>query len=153
MKFLLRCAAVAAATAVISVAMPTLRAEHATKEEAVALVKKANAYMKANGPEKAFAAFADPNGGYVKGELYIICLDKAGTMKSHPNPKMVGQSFINLVDSDGFNFTKAIIEKGAGGGSGWVDYKFSNPVTHKIEPKSTYVEGVGDIAIGAGIYR
>jgi cytochrome c len=152
MKNVARVCAVIAAVLVVWASSP-LAQQHATKEDAVALLGKAVAYAKANGPEKAFAAFSDPNGGFIKGELYVVCLDKSATMKAHVNPKMVGQNFANLVDSDGFNFTKAMIEKSAGGHSGSVDYKFSNPVSKKIENKTTFFEGVGDLTIGVGIYR
>jgi hypothetical protein len=40
-----------------------------------------------------------------------------------------------------------------GKGHGWVDYKFRNPETGKVEAKSTYVLRVGDVALEAGIYK
>jgi signal transduction histidine kinase len=40
-----------------------------------------------------------------------------------------------------------------GSGKGWVDYKFRNPTTGKVAPKSTYVLRVDDVALEAGIYK
>jgi signal transduction histidine kinase len=39
-------------------------------------------------------------------------------------------------------------------GQGWVDYKWPNPITNKIEDKSSYVEKLGDdYWVGVGVYR
>jgi len=40
-----------------------------------------------------------------------------------------------------------------GPGSGWIDYKWPNPLTNKIEDKSSYVEKMGDYFVGVGIYK
>ena len=40
-----------------------------------------------------------------------------------------------------------------GPGSGWVDYKWPNPITDKIEDKSSYIEKMGDYFVGVGVYR
>ena len=45
--------------------------DRGTASEAKALLDKAVAYYKANGQEKAFAAFNDPNGGFIKGERFV----------------------------------------------------------------------------------
>ena len=50
---------------------PVHAAEKAAADEAVALVKQGVTYLKANGKEKALAAFSDPHGDFVKGELYL----------------------------------------------------------------------------------
>jgi len=44
-------------------------ADQGTKEEAVAMVKKAIDYIKANGNEKAFAEFSNPKGQFVDRDL------------------------------------------------------------------------------------
>ncbi len=38
-------------------------------------------------------------------------------------------------------------------GSGWVDCKYPNPKIHKIESKTTYVEGLDGWVIGYGAYK
>ena len=37
-------------------------------------------------------------------------------------------------------------------GFGWIDYKYLNPKTGRIQPKSVYIERVGDVILGCGIY-
>jgi cytochrome c len=130
----------------------TVAAAATPKDDAVALVKKAVAYAKANGPDKAVAAFNDPAGSFRKGELYVFVLDAQGVTVAHVNPKMVGKNLINMKDSDGKEFQRAFIEQSAKG-PGWVDYKFSNPTTKQVEAKTSYVERAGDLTIGCGIYK
>ena len=33
-------------------------------------------------------------------------------------------------------------------GSGWLEYKWPNPQTNRIEPKLTYIERMGDYIVG-----
>lgn len=50
----------------------------ATPEEARAMSLKAQAAVTAMGREKAFAAFADPNGDFRDRDLYVFCIDMDG---------------------------------------------------------------------------
>jgi cytochrome c len=124
-------------------------------EEASALVKQAAEFYKANGKEKAFAAFSDAKGQFVKGELYIFVVDFNGLTVAHGgNAKLIGKNMKDLNDADGKPFIQAMIDKAKAGG-GWVDYKWTNPATRKIQDKTTYVlplEG-GDAFLGCGIYK
>jgi signal transduction histidine kinase len=38
-------------------------------------------------------------------------------------------------------------------GSGWQDYKFTNPISRKLEPKMAFVQKVDDVIIGCGAYK
>ncbi|WP_374710541.1 cache domain-containing protein [Massilia pseudoviolaceinigra] len=38
-------------------------------------------------------------------------------------------------------------------GKGWIDYSWPNPVTKKVDKKSTYLEKSGDVLIASGIYK
>jgi cytochrome c len=40
-----------------------------------------------------------------------------------------------------------------GAGSGWINYKWPNPLNNKIEDKASYVEKMGDYFVGVGVYR
>jgi cytochrome c len=125
-----------------------------TPEQAVALVKKAAAYIKANGKEKAFAAFDDPKGEFVDRDLYIFVYSQAGQILSHgANKRMIGKNLMDIKDEDGKKFVKEQIDLANAKGSGWVDLKWVNPVTKAIQPKASYVERVDDIIVGSGIYK
>jgi cytochrome c len=123
-------------------------------DEAKALVEKGAASIKANGKEKAFTEFTEPKGKFVDRDLYIFVVDFNGLTLAHgQNAKLVGKDMSGLKDSDGELFIKKMIDLAKAKGSGWVDYKWTNSVSKKIEPKSTYVQKVDDYFLGCGIYK
>lgn len=123
-------------------------------DEAVALVKKAIAYMKENGKEKTYAEISNTKGQFVDRDLYLFVSDFSGKNLAHgANPKLIGKDLIDLKDADGKLILKSFIEVANSKGKGWVDYKWPNPVTKAVEPKSTYIEKVGDVLFGCGIYK
>ena len=139
---------------VLSMATVTWGAEVGTAAEAEALVKKAVAYLKANGQDKAFAEFGNPKGPFVDRDLYITVYDMTGKCLAHgANPKMVGKDLIGLKDPDGKAFVKERVELAKTKDKFWQDYKFTNPLTKKIEPKAMYVEKAGDLLVACGIYK
>ena len=139
---------------VLSMVTLTRAAEVGTAAEAEAMVKKAVAYIKANGKEKAFAEFGNPKGPFVDRDLYISVYDLNGKCLAHgANPKMVGKDLIGLKDPDGKAFVKERMEVAQTKDKFWLDYKFTNPLTKKIEPKSMYSERMGDIIVSCGIYK
>jgi len=124
------------------------------KNEAKNLVKKAVAYVKYQGKEKALAEISKPHGMFVMGELYVFAYDLNGVMLAHPkNSDLIGKSLIDLPDTEGKLFRKEIVEKAKAKGRGWVDYMYLNPETKKIELKTTYFQRVGDIIICCGAYE
>ncbi|MGO9013665.1 MAG: cache domain-containing protein [Dissulfurispiraceae bacterium] len=127
---------------------------HGTKAEAEAMVKKAIAYIKEHGKEKAFAEFDNKNGKFVDRDLYVMVYDMTGTTLAHgANQKMVGKNFIDMKDPDGVPFVKERIELAKTKGKGWQEYKFTNPVTKKIEPKIVYIEKYEDMIVCCGAYK
>lgn len=129
-------------------------ADKGSAEEATALVKKAVAYLKANGKEKAFAEFSNPNGQFKDRDLYIVVNDMNGKNLAHGvNPKLIDKNLIDLKDVEGKYFVKGFIELAGSKGKGWVDYKWPNPVTKAIEQKSSYIEKVDDMIVLCGIYK
>jgi hypothetical protein len=133
-------------------ALPTWAADHGSKEEAVAMVKKAVAFLKTTGPEKSYEEFTHGK-SFKDRDLYIVVYDLNGkNLAQGANPKLVGKDLINLKDPDGFPIIAKFIEQ-AKKGSGWVEgYKFMNPVTQKMEKKAMYLERVGETLVGCGIY-
>src|SRR5690606_18549790 len=110
-------------------------------------------FMKANGKEKAFKEFTEGT-QFKKDDLYVFVIDTKGMTLAHGgNPKLVGKDMSGLKDADGKFFIKDMIEGGNAKGNGWSDYKWTNPVTKKIDAKSTYFLKVGDVVVGCGIYK
>ena len=122
-------------------------------EQATGLVKKAIAYYKANGLEKALDEFSNPKGQFKEGEVYIFAYDLTGTMLAHPNPALVGHNLTDVADADGKLFRKESVTVANTQGSGWIDYKYQNPKTKLMERKTTYVEKADDIIICCGIFK
>ncbi len=117
--------------------------ERGTAKEAMAVVDKAIAYYKANGKAKAFAEFNNKKGQFLKKDLYIFIIDWTGTILAHgANEKLINQPTVDLKDSDGKSFMREMVKTAQTKGTGWVDYKWTNPVTKKIEQKSSYVRKV-----------
>jgi len=132
----------------------TIATQFGTAGEAEALVKKAIELTKNDGKEKAFAEINNPQGKFVDRDLYIFVYDLNGKCVAHGfNKKMIGKDLFEMKDPDGKYFVKERIEIAKTKGKGWQDYKFTDPITKKIEPKTAYVERIGDLIVGCGIYK
>jgi len=130
-------------------AMAPVRAGSA--DEAKALGEKAVALIAAQG-EKAFPLLSDPKGEYVKGDMYVTVLDAQGVVRANINPKLVGVNMWESTDPDGIKFSQDAIKIAQTTGSGWQKYRFTNPVSKKIEPKQTWVQKAGEFVTLCGFY-
>ena len=129
-------------------------AEKGTAKEAQDLVAKAIDYYKANGKDKAFAAINDPKGQFVKNDLYIFVIDFNSVMLAHgANKALIGKNLKELKDSHGKAFINEMTEAAKSKGKGWTDYSWTNPVSKKIEAKSSYYVKEGNMYFGCGIYK
>jgi len=132
----------------------TAQGKRGTPAEAEALAKKAVEYVKANGTEKSIASFNDANGKFVDGDLYILLYTMEGKCLAHgANPKIVGKDMLDMKDADGKLFVRERIEIAKTKGKGWQNYKWTNPLSKKIEDKVTYVQKVGDVIVCSGAYK
>lgn len=142
-------AAVAALSAPLAMA-----SAGASKEEAVAMVKKGVAHIKSQGTDKAYAAFTAKDAQFVDRDLYLVVYGLDGKVLAHgANPKQVGKDLLELTDIDGKYFVKervAMVKSKPAGA--WQEYKFTNPVSKKIEPKVMYCEKHGETAVCGGVY-
>ncbi|GAB4569186.1 MAG: cache domain-containing protein [Rhizobacter sp.] len=128
--------------------------ENATADEATAMVKKGVAFIKANGRDKGHAAISTKGGQFSDRDLYLVVYGLDGTVHAHgANEKMIGKNLIELKDVDGKAFVKERVELGRSKGTFWQDYKFTNPVTKKIEPKRMYCERLDESVVCGGIYK
>jgi signal transduction histidine kinase len=131
-----------------------LAADNGTPSEAEAMVKKAVEFLKANGKDKALAEFSNPKGKFIDRDLYIFVYDLDGKCVAHGfNQKMIGKDLLEMKDPDGKFYVKERIEIVKSKGSGWQDYKFTNPLSKKLEQKTAFVQKVEDVIIGCGAYK
>lgn len=135
-----------------------------SKTECVSMVKKASEFLKANGKEKTLAEINNPKGAFASGEIYLFASDhipnwdpnkdRTVTLAHGANPKLVGKDMTDLKDADGFAFVRRMAEIASSKtGEGWTDYKWPNPVTKAIEPKTTFTKRVEPLVISCGVYK
>ena len=127
---------------------------NATAEQATAMVKKGIAYIKSNGKDKGYAEVSTKGGQFTDRDLYLVVYGLDGVVRAHgANEKMVGKNLIDLKDVDGKPFVKERVDLAQSKGTFWQDYKFTNPVSKKIEPKRMYCEKLDDAVVCGGIYK
>lgn len=136
----------------LAFAMEGRAGEHATRDEAVAMVKKGVAFWKENGDEKTFAAVTARK--FADRDLYLVVYGLDGVVKAHgANEKMVGRNLMEFKDIDGKAFVRERVELAQKEPSFWQDYKFTDPLTKKIEAKQSYCERIGQSVMCGGIYK
>ena len=152
-----RILSVFAAVLMLAIGMPAAAQDKkGTAAEATAMVDKAIAHIKKVGREKAFADFSSKKAPWVDRDLYVVVYDMKGKVLAHgSNEKMIGKDVIDLRDNDGKYFVRERVEMMSKGpeAKGWQDYKFMNPVSRAIEPKSMYLHRFEDLIVGCGIYK
>lgn len=132
----------------------TLAAEKGIKEEAVAMVNRAVAFLQTNSQEKALVEFNNPKGQFVDRDLYVVVGNMQGRCLAHgAMPELAGKDMMEVQDPDGRYITKERLKLLRKSNSAWQTYKYRNPVTKKVETKSMYLERVGDLFIGVGFYQ
>jgi signal transduction histidine kinase len=150
---------VALSIAALTLFAPAVAAEFGTKEEAIAMVKHVQEQFKKDGADATFKAVSDKSvKEYHDRDLYPFIYDMRGANKglnvAHgARPALIGKNLIDLKDQDGKYLIREMVDIANGPGNGWVDYKWPNPITSKIEDKSSYIEKMGDYFVGVGVYR
>jgi cytochrome c len=133
--------------------VPAPAAEFATKDEAIAMVKKAVDLIKQQGPDKAYAEFTNKGGRFHDRDLYITVLDLDGKLLAHgQRADLIGKVLIDLKDPDGKLFMRERVELARRQPTFWQHYKFMNPATKKVEPKEMYCEVLIETAVCGGVY-
>lgn len=123
------------------------------EKDAVALAEKGAQYLRAHGRAEMAARINGKDPEFNQGALYLAMRDLNGITVAHPTTALIGKNLLDVPDADGKLFRQEMLALARGPGRGWVDYKFRNPETGKVEAKRTYVLRVDDVALEAGIYR
>lgn len=141
-----------AAAMAASFAAGALAAERATPLEARAMFDQAVKYMEANGAERAFAAFNNQKGKFVRKDLYVFVIDDKGVYHaSGAAPEsLVGLKVIDTTDAAGNPLFRNMIDATRKAPEATVRYVWLNRATNKVEPKASYVRKVGDYVVGVG---
>jgi signal transduction histidine kinase len=133
---------------------PSFAATRATKDQAVAMVKKAVAAIKAQGAATVYKEITGKDPAFRQADLYIVVYGLDGTVLAHgANAKLVGKNLIGVSDVDGKPFVKERVDLAKKQPSFWQSYKFVDPTTKKIEPKEMYCERLDQTAVCGGVYK
>jgi len=125
----------------------------ASKEEAKAMAVRAAALYKTKGTD-AFPVLNDKKGPFIDRDLYVAVLDSSGLVLAHgANERLVGKPLDKLQDADGKYFVRELAGFVKANKAGWVDYRWVNPVTKEIEPKSSYIVTEGGYGFMVGAYN
>ncbi|MBI5109922.1 MAG: cache domain-containing protein [Rhodocyclales bacterium] len=125
----------------------------ATAKEAEAMVAKV---VKAINADRAgsYKEITAKDKKWVDRDLYPVVYDMKGKCVAHgQNEKQVGKDLIDIADADGKEFVKERVALATSKGKFWQDYKFTDPVSKKVLPKSAYCEKSGEVIVCAGIYK
>lgn len=143
--------------ALFSMALPAMAEDFAVAKDAEALVAK---LVKAVAADSAatFKEITAKDPKWVHGDLYPWSLDLKGHVLAHgATEKLVGKDLLELQDIDGKQFVKEYVQATDAKGKSWTDFRYTDPVTKKVLPKSAYCEKVGlksgDVLVCAGIYK
>ena len=91
---------------------------------------------------------------WIDRDLYVVVYGLDGMSLAHgANPKQAGVMLIDRKDIDGKEFIKERVEMAKAKASFWQDYKFQNPASKKVEPKTMYCERLNETAVCAGVYK
>lgn len=136
---------------VVSVGYYTPRA---TQREAQALLDSAVTLVQQQGPEKAFAAFNNPQGGFSHDDQYVFAvgLEDGKYRANGDSPQLNGMDVRGLRDAAGLPLFETMITVAKKAGSGTVEHMWRNPATNAVESKHTLVRRVGDVLLGVGYY-
>jgi signal transduction histidine kinase len=138
-------------------AASTLSSQPALRPKAEALVKEGIAFLKDHGKEALLAEVNRPNGRFHAkpgSPIYLFVFDEKGLALAHGfQSNLVNVNRWDHKDADGKPFIQAIIAGGQKKRGDWVDYKYENPVSHKVEAKTSYCLAEGGVIVGCGIYK
>lgn len=129
-------------------------ADRGTPAEAKAMLQKAAAHYKAVGRKQALADFTGKKPPFTDRDLYVVCIGPHGIVTAHGGyPAYVGASADVLKDADGKPVGTTIWNTGSSKGEGSIQYPMLNPISNRVERKSTSFLKVGDDVCAVGAYN
>ena len=116
------------------------------------MFEQAVRYMEENGAERAFAAFNDRQGNFVRKDLYVFAIDDKGVYHaSGAAPEaLVGLKVLDTTDAAGNPLFREMIDATRVTQEATVRYVWLNRATNKVEPKVSYVRKLGQYVVGVG---
>jgi signal transduction histidine kinase len=142
----------------LSSAAPAQQVKQGTAAEAMAMLQKTMAAVKAD-KAKALEMIAKGEGGFLDGDLYPFCFNNTdGKVHPFPNPNakaLFGTDERTIKDAAGKNYGQELFDAAQKpeGQISEVSYVFSKPGDSKPSPKISFVTRVGDLGCAVGYYK
>lgn len=129
-------------------------ADHGNKDGVIALVRRGVEAIRRDGAIRTYAAITDKRGPHTHEEFYLVVYGLDGMVLAHgADGRLIGRNLIDATDVDGKAFVKERVALAKSKGRFWHQYKFTNPVTKRIEPKQMYCERVAETVVCGGVYK
>jgi cytochrome c len=124
--------------------------------DVIALVDKAVTSFKEKGTDYTLRLINSTRGPFMKGELYVLCMDFDGNMLAHAAHRdLVGKNLAGFKDGKGGLIFPAQLEAAKSPtGKGWTEYWWLRHGEKEPTQKRTYIRRVPglDVLVGAGYY-
>ena len=128
--------------------------ERAKAGRATELLDAAVAYLKRNGPEKAFEAFNVQEGTFVYGPYYVYVVGPDGFLYANGGKQMslAGHNVLDLRDAAGKPMIRDLIAAAEQSPNGAIEYRWLNPEENHIDVKIGMYEKVDKYIVSVGYY-
>lgn len=128
--------------------------EHATPREARALFDQAVKHLQANGPDKAWPAFNERKGPFVRKDLYVYVIDRQGTYVANgaAPDSLIGLKVLDTVDAAGSPIFRQMIAVTDKQPEARIRYVWLNRKSNHVEPKVAWLHRESDYILGVGYY-
>jgi methyl-accepting chemotaxis protein len=125
-----------------------------TADQARQMVFDAMMHIQSVGMDRAYADFHDPDGPYIKRDLYVFVFDRDGYYHAYGSaPHLVGSNLHNIPGMDAEKLLTEVQQVCDEDHGGWVAYAITNPLTGTTQAKSSYVVPLNDDCfLGCGCY-
>jgi len=122
-------------------------AQTASPELAQSLALKAAALIAHEGFEAAHQEFLR-DGEFKHDEIYVNVIDTNGVWRCYPpRPANEGKNVLAVQDANGRFLVKDIIALAKDKGEGWVEYRWLNPETKRMQRQVSYVKDVPELGV------
>jgi cytochrome c len=128
--------------------------ERAKAGRATELLDAAVAYLKRNGPEKAFEAFNVQQGTFVYGPYYVYVVGPDGFLYANGGTQMslAGHNVLDLRDAAGKPMIRDLIAAAEQSPNGAIEYRWLNPEENHIDVKIGMYSKVDKYIVSVGYY-
>jgi methyl-accepting chemotaxis protein len=125
-----------------------------TADQARQMVFDAMMHIQSVGVDRAYADFHDPDGPFIKRDLYIFVFDRDGYYLVYGSaPHHVGNNLHGIPGMDAEKLLADVQQVCDEDHGGWVAYAITNPLNGAMQAKSSYVVPLkDDCFLGCGCY-